>query len=91
MVGGGTALIRLFSPASLGVYIIHVNYFVWRLYIDGYAKSFAGGGVVRFTALVMLSSLLIYIVLSLVDIVRIRLFRLLHIDDLIALADKAVK
>lgn len=84
------ALIGAFAPASLGVYIIHVNYFVWRMYFDGYARCFAGGGVLRYAALVLASSFVIYIALSLCDIARIQLFRLARGDRLMSYIDKAV-
>ncbi len=82
--------IKLFSPAALGVYIIHVNYFIWRLYMKDFAVGFAGGGVLRFCALVIGAACAIYLVLSAVEMLRICLFRLLRIDKLIKLVDKAV-
>ena len=83
-------VIKLFAPAALGVYIIHVNYFIWRLYIHDYAVGFAGGGVIRFTALVIGAAFALYLALSVIEIIRQQLFRLLLINKVISLVDRAV-
>lgn len=87
----GASVIKIFSPAALGVYIMHTNYFVWRLYIYGISSDFAGGGVFHLLLMLFATTLMIYLVLTLVEIARIRLFGLLRIDRLIKLTDRLVK
>lgn len=81
-------LIKTFSPATLGVYIIHVNYFIWRLYMLNFAVKFAGGGLLRYLGLTLGSALAIYAVLSVVDVCRIKLFELCRVPRALAALDK---
>ena len=81
-------LIKTFSPATLGVYIIHVNYFIWRLYMLNFAVGFAGGGLLRYLGLTLGSALSIYAVLSVVDVCRIKLFELCRIPRALAAFDR---
>lgn len=84
-------LIKNLSPATLGVYIIHVNYFVWRKYMDGFARGFAGGGVLRLLALSLAAALSIYFVCSVIDIVRIKLFELCRIRRALDALDHSIE
>lgn len=83
-------LIKTFSPATLGVYIIHVNYFIWRIYIDGFARGFAGGGVIRLLALTLSAAFAIYFVCSVIDIIRVKLFELCGIRRALDALDRFV-
>lgn len=83
-------LIKTFAPATLGVYIIHVNYFIWRLYIYNFATKFGGGGVLRFVGLVFASAIVIYIAGSLIDVCRIKLFELCGVRRALDALDRAV-
>lgn len=87
----GKTIVGIFSPATLGVYIIHTNYFVWNRYIYGYASGFTGSGVFLCVISVLAAVLMIYLVLSLCDIARMQLFRLVRLDKLIKLSDRLVK
>lgn len=84
--------IGFFAPAAFGVYIIHVHPLIWEhLMIDRFA-FIAKVHPLIFGGLVLLSAFGIYFVCSLIDLVRIQLFRLLRIKKgLSALEDKLFK
>ena len=75
-------LIALLSPAALGVYLIHVHPLVWNRVIQNCA-AFAGAWPVwKMLLLVLALAFGIYLICSLVDVVRIRLFQALKIPAL---------
>lgn len=81
-------LISLFAPASLGVYIIHANSLIWNYYLYDCAKSFTNSHAVIMSVKVITTATFIYLGCSLTEIIRIKLFKLLRIDALIARIDK---
>ncbi len=83
-------LIKTFSPATLGVYIIHVNYFVWRLYMLDFSVGFAGGGVPRFILLVLASAFAIYAAASALDVCRVKLFELCGVRRALDALDRLI-
>lgn len=74
--------ISLFAPAALGVYLIHVNVFVWNNVIHDFAKSFTNHNAVIMVLLIFASAFIIYFSCSFIELLRIRLFKLLRIKNL---------
>ena len=83
-------LIGFFAPASLGVYIIHTNTLIWNYYLYDYAKQFTNCHAILMVIKVVCASLGIYLCCSLIERIRIRLFQVLRIDQLIAQIDKLI-
>ena len=81
-------LISIFAPATLGVYIIHENFFIRNYCLYNGVKSFTNSHAIVMAIKVIATALLIYSVCSLAEIIRIKLFRLLRIDKLIARIDQ---
>lgn len=70
-------IIKLFAPATLGVYIIHVNPLIWTTFIKDFAVPFQEDNIVIMFLKICGSVLVIYIVCSIIDIIRIRLFKVI--------------
>jgi len=74
-------LIKTFAPLSFSVYIIHVNplIFTHMLYIKfiKYAKYTP----IKLVISVLLTALVIYLACSLLDFIRIQIFRLLRVNN----------
>lgn len=72
-------LIALFAPAAFGVYIIHVHPLIWEHFMkDRFAFIAAMHPFVMWLAILLCASA-VYLVCSLVDLLRIQLFKLLRI------------
>jgi surface polysaccharide O-acyltransferase-like enzyme len=76
-------LIAFFAPVSFGVYLIHVQKYVWVYFMKDRFVDFAGYGVIGLVLAVIGSAIAIYVICSLIDFVRDRLFKLLHIKELL--------
>lgn len=76
-----TKIISVFAPAALGVYIIHVNPFLFHHHLKGFAASFANDNFIIMTIEVLGSAFIIYSICSVIDILRIKLFQLLKISE----------
>ncbi len=81
-------LISLLAAASLGVYIIHENFLIRTRYIFGYSKSFADGSTIVMAIKVIVAAAAIYLGCSVIETVRIQLFKVLRINKIIGRIDK---
>lgn len=75
-------LIRTFAPATLGVLIIHMHPLVWEYLTKGFSITFVKYNCIVMVLLVLASSAAIYLVCTLLDLLRIKLFQVLKIKDL---------
>ena len=73
-------LIKIFAPASFGVYLIQTHPFIWNNYLTKFSTFFNNPTAAEKIGLVLGFSVAFYLAASLVDFLRIQLFRLLHID-----------
>lgn len=79
--------IALLAPATLGVYIIHVNPLIfWRLLADS-TIPFLGYKTVIMVPMVLATALGIYAVCTIIDLVRIFIFKKLGVKEKTALLD----
>ncbi len=83
-------LIRFFTPASFGVYLIHTNPLVWQLLLTKRFASYAAFGALKLIASVLGTALAVYFACSVVDILRSALFRLLRINRISEAAEKLI-
>lgn len=74
---GVLALIRFFAPVSFGVYLIHANPVVWTHLLTGIMTPLLALPAPAYLGLVLLIALGIYLACSLIDALRLRLFRLI--------------
>ena len=84
----GKRIIRFFSPTSFSVYIIQCLPFTWNNIITKLHTFFNAPTALEKIGIVLGVSVMFYLAASLVDSLRIQLFRLLHIDMFINLICK---
>lgn len=84
----GKRIIRFFSSTSFSVYIIQCLPFTWNNIITKLHTFFNAPTALEKIGLVLGVSVMFYLAASLVDSLRIQLFRLLHIDMFINLICK---
>ncbi|MBO2526994.1 MAG: acyltransferase [Clostridiales bacterium] len=85
-------LIAFFAPAAFGVYIIHVHPLIWESLIKNRFVSYASLSPLALAGAVLLTAFGIYLVCSLIDLLRIRIFKLLKIRKrCMALEEKIFK
>ena len=70
------------SPTTLGVYLIHTQPLVFRIYLKDFFAWLAGYSTGIMIVYVLLFALAIFVVCSLIDMVRIKIFELLHINKI---------
>lgn len=75
-----TKIIKILSPATLGVYIIHLHPLIWNYYLQDIAINFVNNNAVIMVILIISLALLIYLVCSMLDIVRKKVFNIFHIN-----------
>ena len=73
--------VALLSPAALGVYVIHAHSLVWRYALDGCAASFALDRAPLMVGKTLALALGIYLFCSALELGRLRLFRLLRVEE----------
>lgn len=71
------------SKTSFSVYIIHCQYFVFNYLLAGRFKYLAHLNVLKMTGGLVMYMLLIYLVCSIVDFIKIKLFDLCRVDKLV--------
>lgn len=84
----GGKLVSVLGAASFGVYLIHDHPLVRRYTISTYAYLLAGLGTVTIVPGVILASMGVYLVCTVVDTLRQKLFDLLHIRQGFAAIEK---
>ena len=84
----GKRIIRFFSSTSFSVYIIQCLPFTWNNIITKLHTFFNAPTALEKIGIVLGVSVMFYLAASLVDSLRIQLFRLLHIDMYINLICK---
>lgn len=75
-------IISLFAPATFGVYIIHSHPMMWdRFIVNGFSK-FKELGAIELVIAVVVTAIVIFAICSLMELFRIRIFKVLHISEL---------
>ena len=78
-------LYSFFFPAAFGVYIIHVNPLMFQLPFWGKLMQLSQKPLYLMVLGVLLNSLIVFVLCLAADLVRIQLFRLLHINKFLDL------
>lgn len=84
----GKNMVHLLSPAALGVYLIHVHPLVWEYGIKGVSAAFAEDTPICLAISVLGLALAIYLVCSVVDLLRLKLFTLLRVQNRLKIIDE---
>lgn len=82
-------IIRFFAPAAFSVYIIHGQPFIWNYLLEQRFSRYATFSVPLEVICVLLTAVAIYIVCSLIDLIRENIFKVLKVRQrLAAIEDK---
>ncbi len=76
------ALIKALAPASFGVYLIHTNPLIWESLLKNRFVSYAASSTPKLVLLVLVTAAVIYLACSIIDLIRIGLFKALKINKL---------
>lgn len=77
-------IIKFLSPLSFSVYLIHTNHWVWDNIMNKRFAHYTNFHALKFVAAVALTALSIYLICSVIDLVRLYLFKLLRIPQILA-------
>ena len=80
-------LVTFLAPSSLAVYLIHVHPLIWADLVKGFAKSFAADPWYLLSLKSVCAAFVIFLVCSVIDLVRRGIFRVLGIGKLLTLLD----
>lgn len=83
-------VIVFFAPATLGVYLIHVHPLFFQYVVQNAFVSFVHKPIIITVLCVFATTLLIFLVSSLIDLIRIRLFRLIKVPELSNFLDRKI-
>ncbi len=83
--------VEVMAPAALGVYLIHISPWLYRAVTSRLTLTFPAYGGVLCVTLVLLTALGVYLASTALELVRIRLFKLLRVPRLTAAIDRLVR
>lgn len=84
----GKNVVHWLSPAALGVYLIHVHPLVWKYVIKGVSDGFAEYMPICLALSVLGLALAIYVVCSAFELLRLKLFALLKVQNRLKVIDE---
>lgn len=76
-------LISFVAPAAFGVYLIHANTLVWQSFLEKRFSAYASLSAPALFAAVLLTATGIFILCALLDLLRIKLFQLIKIPQIL--------
>jgi surface polysaccharide O-acyltransferase-like enzyme len=76
-------IIKILAPASFGVYLIHDNPYVRNLVVKKIASNFLKLGALELGVAVVTTVIVIYLVCSVIDILREKIFKILKIKKIL--------
>lgn len=83
-------VIQFFGPLSFAVYIIHANVLIGRYFMKGLLGAFVKANPLIFFCVVIFAAEMIYLVCSIIDFGRVKLFKLLRVGKLCEQIEKIV-
>ena len=84
----GKNVVHWLSPAALGVYLIHVHPLIWKYVIKGVSDGFAEYMPICLALSVLGLALAIYVVCSAFELLRLKLFALLKVQNRLKVIDE---
>lgn len=82
--------IKFFSPTTLGVYLIHVHPLVFQYIMEDAFISFSYKPLIVMVVCVFTATLAIFLLCSVIDLIRIQFFKLIKINKLCEFIDNKV-
>jgi len=74
-------LIKTFAPLSFSVYIIHTNPLIWTRFLYIKFIEYAQYSPIKLISYVLITTFIIYLICSLIDFVRLQIFKLLKVNN----------
>ncbi len=87
----GKNIVKFLSPTAFGVYIIHMHPQIWNRIIVGKFAIFATDNLFLLIVKVLLTALILYLIFSLIDLLRHYLFRWLKIKEKLVLLEQWIQ
>lgn len=85
-------LISILSPATLGVYIIHEHFLIKENFINGISINYAkASNSIMMLFEIIITVLGIYTCCTLIELIRIKFFKALHIEEKSRMLDEKIK
>lgn len=78
----GKKIIKFFSSTAFSVYLIQTHPYLWDNYLTKYSTFFINPTWYETIGIALVSSIITYLIFTLVDYIRIHIFKLLYIDTL---------
>ena len=76
-------VIQICSPAAFGIYLIHLHPLIWSKYIRGFSAHFLNSNPVIMVGKIFASALAIYVVCTVIELLRMKLFECLKVKKLV--------
>ncbi len=83
--------VGILAPAALGVYLVHINHWLYEALIGRFTLSFPKLGGPVCVLLVILTGGAVYLACTAVELLRLRLFKLLRVKELTDAIDGLTK
>jgi hypothetical protein len=83
-------VIHFLAPGSLGVYLIHVHPIIWSSLVKGFSKSFTHYNSIIMILLALGASVVLYLVCTLIDLLRIKIFQIFKVKHLCTRLDNYI-
>lgn len=84
-------IISLFAPVTFGVYIIHTHPMIYGRFIENGFSKYKEFGIIELVIAVLVTAIVIFVICSLMEMFRIRVFKMLHISELCKQIDKTLE
>lgn len=69
------------APAAFGIYLIHLHPLIWQGIFRGFSVAFIKSNIFVMLAKIFLSAVLIYVSCTVIEIVRIKIFHYLGVEE----------
>lgn len=81
-------IIKIFTPATFGVYLIHAQPLVWQNILKDRFVNYVSGSAVHLVFGVLFTAMSIYFLCSLIDLARNKIFKVLRIKQSVERLEK---
>ncbi len=85
------AVIKFLAPAAFGVYIIHMHPQIWNRIIVGKYAGYTDGNAGLLVLKVLATAVVIYLAISLIDLIRHYLFKWLKIKERLSERERCIR
>ncbi len=88
---GGKVFVKLLSPYTFGVYLIHTNPFVWKYVLKDMFKDYLDLRAAKMVCMVFISVIGIYLLCTALEALRVLVFKLIHVEPAFAAIESKIR